>query len=238
MIRSCCCSQRLNHARATASPCSLLLRVTWQSALARCTIGRRRRPADDGRARNTGGLHDRSGCTSTYPSPGFRRHCPARSSSRSSPRWHPSPARRTGPSVPAAGVGTKAALNSPQCDNPTAGSRTRTSSARRALAPLKKGESNGGATVDGRHRRTPSRSSCSSAPTSSRTPRANQPGGSAPVDHATGPTGVHRGLVPRLAGGARPQLQPVGPQVRVRHRAPRRDPTKPRNAPTRSTSPR
>ena len=36
------------------------------------------------------------------------------------------------------------------------------------------------------------------------------------------PAGLHRGVVRRLAGGARPQLQPVGPQVRVRRRQPDR----------------
>ena len=87
-------------------------------------------------------------------------------------------------SVPAAGVGTKAALNSPQCGDD---GRLAYPYQQRApcTRPLKKGESNGGATSQGVTAKT-IKVVLLLGNHQQQDQARTMPGGSAPVDHATG----------------------------------------------------
>ena len=89
----------------------------------------------------------------------------------------------------------KAAKNSPQC-GPDGRLAYPYQQRAPCTRPLKKGESNGGATTMGVTEEDDQDRARSSATTISRTTARTMPGGSAPVDHATEPAGVHRGLVP------------------------------------------
>ena len=121
---------------------------------------------------------------------------------------------KVGPSIPAAGVGTAAARNSPNCGPD--GTLAYPFPARPPCTrPLKKGESNGGATTMGvtaktikivlvaRQQRATGRDSDDLHPVR-------------PIDRATGQARVHRSGVSRLGGGARAQLQHLGSHDRVR----------------------
>jgi hypothetical protein len=87
-------------------------------------------------------------------------------------------------SIPAAGVGSKAALNSPQCGDD---GRLAYPYQQRApcTRPLKKGESNGGATSSGVTAKT-IKVVLFVGNHQQQDQARNMPGGSAPVDHATG----------------------------------------------------
>jgi hypothetical protein len=91
---------------------------------------------------------------------------------------------KTGPPVPAAGVGTKAALNSPECGDD---GRLAYPYQQRApcTRPFKDGENNGGATSQGVTARRIKIVLFVGNHQQQDTAR-NQPGGSAPVNHATG----------------------------------------------------
>ena len=174
--------------------------VTWQGALRVAVLPPRRCPADDGRARNVGGSMTGSAVPRRTHRRGFVAVASCSSSSRSSPRWHPSRAPRQGPSVPAAGVGTKAALNSPECDK----SDGRLAYPYQHRAPCTRAAEEGReqrrrdqpGRHEGHHQDRLARRHARSAGHGART----MPGGSAPVEPRDEPTGVHRGLVPRLAG--------------------------------------
>ena len=121
-----------------------------------------------------------------------------------------------GPSVPAAGVGTAAAKNSPNCgpDGKLAYPYQQRAPCTR---PLKKGESNGGATTMGVTKDT-IKIVLFLGTHEQQQQTWTALGQSPPKDRATGQNGYHGGRVPRLERGARAQLQHVGPQVRVRGR--------------------
>jgi hypothetical protein len=90
-----------------------------------------------------------------------------------------------GPTVPAAGVGTKAALNSPQCDSSDGRLAYPYQQRAPCTRPLKKGESNGGATSMGVTKDKIKIVLLVGNHDQQDTARS-QPGGSAPVNHATG----------------------------------------------------
>ena len=95
---------------------------------------------------------------------------------------------KEGPSVPAAGVGTKAALDSPQCDKSDGRLAYPYQQRAPCTAPLKAGQSNGGATAQGVTKNTIKVVLLLGTHDQQDT-AAKMPGGSAPQNHATGQPG-------------------------------------------------
>ena len=138
---------------------------------------------------------------------------------------------QVGPTVPAAGVGTKAALDSPNCgpDGKLAYPYQQRAPCTR---PLKKGESNGGATTMGVDK--DSIKVVLFMSTHEQQEAAwNTVGQSPPKDLATGQNAYTEDAYRDWKRGVRAQLQHLGPEDRVRGRHAHQLPTKPRSAPTR-----
>ena len=161
MIRSCWLlpaleppsGDRLVHACSGTVPAPWVgaEEVTWQRSPGVALLPRTRCPADDRRARNPGG----SMTGSVVPRRPRRRglvavallHRPRAGCRDGVRRGREGRAVRS----PRSGVGTKAALNSPECDKSDGRLAYPYQQRAPCTRPMKKGESNGGATVDGRH---------------------------------------------------------------------------------------
>ena len=130
----------------------------------------------------------------------------------------------------AAGVGSKAALQSPLCDATTGKIKIPSHLASACTKEFKQGDSNGGATYQGVTKDTVKVVVC--VP-----PRQTQlsppPGGQPPTNRSTGKIGLIEDCGARRATGARGALRALGPQDRIHLRRVLGHRREPRSAPTR-----